>query len=127
MKKSLLVLAASIAAAVSMNASAATTGTFNFQRSVISGTCEIATSSNNQAVILRTIESNCFPAANQFAGGKEFQITLTGCEAASLGTVAVAFDAPPPQATPSSLQIPVPPPALVYGCSISMPPLSSRW
>lgn len=95
MKKSLLVLAASIAAAVSMNASAATVGTINFQGSVINGTCQIATASDNQTVILPQVTSSSFTGANQPGDASTiapFQITLTDCDASVPGTVAVAFD-----------------------------------
>lgn len=93
MKKSLLVLAASIAAAVSMNASAATVGTINFQGSVINATCQIATASDNQTITLPQITSSDFTAVNQTRGQiVPFQITLSGCDAATPGNVAVAFD-----------------------------------
>lgn len=98
MKKSLLVLAAAIAAAVSMNATAAISSTINFQGSVINGTCEIATVSENQTVILPQVTSSSFTGANQPGDASTiapFQITLTGCDASVPGTVAVAFDATP--------------------------------
>lgn len=95
MKKSLLVLAASTAAAVSMNASAATTGTVNFQGSVINGTCQIATASDNQTITLPQALASDFTGANQPGIGSTitpFQITLTGCDASAPGIVAVAFN-----------------------------------
>lgn len=93
MKKYLLVLVASIFSAVSMNASAATTGTINFQGSVINATCQIAAGSDNQTITLPQVTSSHFTGANQ-AGPQPvpFQITLSGCDASVPGTVAVEFD-----------------------------------
>lgn len=98
MKKSLLVIAATLATAVSMNVSAATSGTINFQGSVINATCQIATASDNQTIQLPQALSSDFTGANQAGLGSTivpFQITLTGCDTATPGTVAVGFNFTP--------------------------------
>lgn len=95
MKKSLLVLA-SIAAAVSMNASAATVngGTVRFQGEVVDAACSVVSDSVDQTVILDQVKSSIFTQAAQEAGQrKPFQITLADCEVGTTpGDVTLTFN-----------------------------------
>lgn len=96
MKKSLIALGVALSSVVSMGASAATTGTINFNGSVINATCQVATASANQTVTLPQVETSHFTAINQ-AGGKTapVEILLTGCTGSTPGTVTVGFAATP--------------------------------
>lgn len=93
MKTSSLVLPAVVAAAVSLNAFAATTGTINFQGTVINATCQIAAGSENQTITLPQVVASDFTAANQARGQVvPFQIILTGCDASVPGNVDIIFN-----------------------------------
>lgn len=94
MKKSMLVTAAAIATAVSMNASAATQGIINFQGSVTNSACIVATASENQVITLPQVQTSVLFVTG--ANGNlttPFQITLTGCDATTPSNIAVSFSA----------------------------------
>lgn len=86
MKLRIITASAILALGVSHTASAASTGTINFEGNITDATCEVAVdgdTTGNTTVKLPEINKSALATANSTAGGVLFTMTLSGC---TLGT-----------------------------------------
>ncbi|WP_139620801.1 fimbrial protein, partial [Klebsiella quasipneumoniae] len=104
MKKSLVLVALTATAALSMSHAFAAAGTVNFVGNILDTACEVDVASQNQQVNLGNFYKTEFPNSGAKAAAKDFNIVLKNCPTTVTSTK-VRFDGTPDLTNPNLLAI----------------------